>query len=90
MKKLLDLPLFDTLAHVSAIDFGRVLTVEQGMRYLMFMEEIARELESTGLESVSLDSIHIYAKNNSMDGELSPTQFAIYCRLADKTYQLLR
>jgi hypothetical protein len=90
MKKLLDLPLFETLAHISSIDFGRVLTVEEGMRYLMFMEEIARELESTQRKTVLVEDIYIYAAMHSGCDELTPTQFSIYCRLADKTYQLLR
>jgi hypothetical protein len=89
MKRLLDLNAFDVLSQITTVHHG-LLSVEQHMRYLMFMQAIAEMSEAHGWRSKKvIDQLDPLILEHSGEAEIDYSLLSRYARLADLTFNLL-
>ncbi len=86
MTKLLDLPLTEVIMQLTVVD-QTVITVERGMRYLMFMQAIVdagKDFTSEQFEAI------VTEMGGTSFSELSFDVRTIYYRLTALAYRLIK
>lgn len=90
MNNLLNKSIFDTLMLISSVVPNKIINVDDGLRYIMFMEAVAREINATGFDAISFTRLGELAAFCSDDKPLNVADMAIYCELAARTHQFLK